>query len=66
DRAHRARMFSLKLRPKPVNSTHEHMALVERLRAGDAKGAAKVNRAHRARASRELLAIFEHYRLAQM
>lgn len=66
DRAHRARMFSLKLRPKPVNSTQEHMALVERLRAGDAKGAAKVNRAHRARANRELLAIFEHYRLAQM
>lgn len=66
DRAHRARMFSLRLRPKPVNSTKEHMALVERLRAGDAKGAAKVNRAHRSRANRELLAIFEHYRLAQM
>ena len=66
DRAHRARMFSLRLRPKPVNSTKEHMALVERLRAGDAEGAAKVNRAHRSRANRELLAIFEHYRLAQM
>ena len=66
DRAHRARMFSLKLRPKPVNSTKEHMALVERLRAGDANGAAKVNREHRSRANRELLAIFEHYRLAQM
>ena len=66
DRAHRARMFSLRLRPKPVNSTQEHMALVDRLRAGDAKGAAKVNREHRSRANRELLAIFEHYRLAQM
>jgi DNA-binding GntR family transcriptional regulator len=66
DRAHRARMFSLKLRPKPVNSTREHMELVERLRAGDADGAASVNRAHRERASRELLAIFEHFKLAQM
>jgi DNA-binding GntR family transcriptional regulator len=66
DRAHRARMFSLKLRPKPVNSTREHMELVERLRAGDADGAARVNRAHRERASRELLAIFEHFKLAQM
>jgi len=66
DRAHRARMFSLKLRPKPVNSTKEHRQLVERLRAGDAEGAARVNRAHRERASRELLAIFERYRLAQM
>lgn len=66
DRAHRARMFSLKLRPKPVNSTREHRDLVERLRAGDARGAAEVNRAHRERASRELLAIFERFKLAQM
>ena len=66
DRAHRARMFSLKLRPKPVNSTQDHRELVERLRAGDARGAAEVNRTHRARASRELLAIFERFKLAQM
>jgi DNA-binding GntR family transcriptional regulator len=59
-------MFSLKLRPKPVNSTQDHRELVERLRAGDARGAAEVNRAHRARASRELLAIFERFKLAQM
>jgi DNA-binding GntR family transcriptional regulator len=66
DRAHRARMFSLRLRPKPVNSTREHRALVERIRAGDAEGAARENRAHRERASRELLAIFERFKLAQM
>ncbi|MEP7283453.1 MAG: GntR family transcriptional regulator [Rubrivivax sp.] len=66
DRAHRARMFTLKLRPKPVNSTKEHMQLVERLRAGDVAGAAQVNRSHRERASRELLAIFERFRLHQM
>ena len=34
--------------------------------AGDAAGAAAVNRAHRERASRELVAIFERYKLAQM
>lgn len=66
DRAHRARMFTLKLRPKPVNSTREHTDLVARLRAGDAAGASHVNRAHRERASDELLAIFERYKLAQM
>jgi len=66
DRAHRARMFSLRLRPAPVNSTREHMQLVERLRAGDPQGAAAVNRSHRERANRELLAIFERYKLAQM
>ncbi len=66
DRAHRARMFTLRLRPKPVNSTHEHMELVARLLAGDAAGAVLVNRQHRERASRELLAIFERFRLQQM
>jgi DNA-binding GntR family transcriptional regulator len=66
DRAHRARMFTLRLRPKPVNSTHEHMAMLERIRAGDAAGAVEVNRSHRQRATRELLAIFERYRLIQL
>ena len=66
DRAHRARMFSLRLRPKPVNSTQEHMAMVDRIRAGDAAGAAAVYREHRQRASRELLVIFERFRLQQM
>ena len=66
DRAHRARMFTLRLRPKPVNSTHEHMQLVQMLAAGNGVGAAQVNRAHRERASRELLAIFERYHLQQL
>lgn len=66
DRAHRARMFTLRLRPKPVNSTKEHMQMVERLRAGDAEGAVRVTRAHRARATLELIEIFERYRLQHL
>jgi DNA-binding GntR family transcriptional regulator len=66
DRTHRARMFSLRLRPKPVNSTKEHLQMVERLRAGDPEGAARVTRAHRERARHELVAIFERFKLAQM
>ncbi len=66
DRVHRARMFTLRLRPKPVNSTREHMAMLERIRAGDAVGAVEVNRAHRERATRELVAIFERYRLQHL
>jgi len=66
DRAHRARLVTLRLRPKPVDSTREHAELVDRLRAGDAAGAVSVNRAHRARASRELLALFERLRLQQL
>ena len=66
DRAHRARMVTLRMRPKPVSSTKEHTLLVERLRAGDAKGAVDANRAHRARASGELLTLFERLRLQQL
>lgn len=66
DRAHRARMFSLRLRPKPVNSTHEHMEMVQRLREGDTEGVVAVTRAHRERANHELFGIFERFKLAQM
>ena len=66
DRAHRVRRLTLRLRPKPVNSTKEHLALVERIRAGDPRGANEVNRAHRERASRELLAILERHRLQHL
>jgi DNA-binding GntR family transcriptional regulator len=66
DRAHRARLFTLRLRPKPVNSTKEHMQMVERLRAGDAEGAARVTRAHRERANQELIALFERFKLAHL
>jgi len=66
DRAHRARMFTLRLRPAPVKSTREHAQLLARIRAGDARGAFVANRAHRERASRELLAIFEQYRLKEV
>lgn len=66
ERSHRARMFTLRLRPTPVNSTREHLEMVQRFRAGDAAGAATVTRAHRERANRELVAIFEQFRLSQM
>lgn len=66
DRAHRVRRFTLRLRPKPVHSTKEHTALLERIRAGDATGANDVNRAHRERASKELLGILERYRFQQL
>jgi DNA-binding GntR family transcriptional regulator len=66
DRAHRARMSTLRLRVKPMNSTKEHTLLLERLRAGDARGAFEANRAHRERASRELLELLERHRLQQL
>ena len=66
DRAHRARMVTLRMRPKPAHSTREHMEVVEKIRDGDARGAFDAHRAHRERGSRELLAILEHFRLKNL
>ena len=66
DRVHRARAFTLRLRPKPVNSNKAHRQLVERLLAGDVAGAAAANRGHREDAAHELLGIFERFRLNQI
>jgi len=66
DRAHRALLFSVRLRPRLETSAKEHMALVDMLSKGDAVGAVQVNRAHRERANRELLEIFERFRLQQL
>lgn len=66
DRAHRARMVTLRMRPKPTHSTREHMDVVEKIRDGDARGAFNAHRAHRERGSRELLAILEHFRLKNL
>jgi DNA-binding GntR family transcriptional regulator len=63
DRAHRTRMFTLRLRPKPTKSTAEHLSIIARIRAGDAAGAMAVSRAHRERGSRELLDILDRFKL---
>ncbi len=59
DRAHRARMVTLRLRPPPVNSTREHNAIVDAIKAGDPEDAVRHYKRHRERASVELLAILE-------
>jgi len=66
DRAHRARMVTLRMRPKPSRSTREHMEVVEKIRAGDARAAFEAHRAHRERGARELLEILAQYRLTNL
>ncbi len=66
DRAHRARMFTLRLRPMPVHSTREHTDLVRAIRKGDAAAAREIHQAHRERGRLELTSILERYKLAQM
>ncbi|MFM7011902.1 MAG: GntR family transcriptional regulator [Betaproteobacteria bacterium] len=66
DRVHRARMFSFRLRPKPLASPQDHRIFVERIIAGDIAGAIAANREHRERASHELLAIFSQYKFQHL
>jgi DNA-binding GntR family transcriptional regulator len=57
DQAHRARMQTLKVRPKPVNSNRDHGAVVEAIRQRDPETAAARHRQHRERAGAMLLSL---------
>jgi DNA-binding GntR family transcriptional regulator len=55
DQSHRARMLTLRLRPKPIASVNEHRAICEAIRKGDAQAAAEGARQHRVAARNQLL-----------
>ncbi len=55
DQAHRARMQTLRLRPKPVDSNRDHAAVVAAIRRRDGETAAGVHRRHRQQAGAMLL-----------
>ncbi|MCU0945956.1 MAG: GntR family transcriptional regulator [Rubritepida sp.] len=55
DQSHRARMLTLRLRPRPLRSVEEHRAIIAAIRAGDGAAAAALAGAHRRRAQEELL-----------
>jgi DNA-binding GntR family transcriptional regulator len=63
EQSHRARMATLRLRPKPVASNEEHAAVVAALRRRDGEAAVKLLRAHRLRSARLLIDLLEHYGL---
>lgn len=63
DQAHRVRMFTLRLREPPVDSTREHREQVEALRSGNPAKIRRMYRAHRERAAKELMEILEKFRL---
>ena len=50
DQSHRARMFTLRLRPEPVASAAEHRAITDAIRAADPPAAETAARTHRLRA----------------
>jgi DNA-binding GntR family transcriptional regulator len=59
-------MVTLRLRPKPVNSTREHRALVKAIKQGDPAAAGELQRVHRERAGVELVALLQRLGLTTL
>jgi DNA-binding GntR family transcriptional regulator len=66
DQAHRARMITLRLRPKPVDSAADHRAVAHAIRQHNPELARELHRAHRLRAMNTLMGVLETYRLARV
>ena len=66
DQAYRARMISLRLRPKPWKSNEEHKALLDAIREGDWEEAGRIHGAHRRNASKVLTEVLEKYQLRHL
>ena len=61
DQSHRARMLTLRLRPKPLQSAIEHAAIVDAIAAGDGALAQTLAGRHRSRARDELLPLIRDF-----
>lgn len=66
DQAHRVRMLTLRLRPKPVDSNKEHRAVVEMIEKGKAEEARRVHYEHRENAGELLLSLLKSYGFTQL
>ncbi|WP_137125211.1 GntR family transcriptional regulator [Roseomonas sp. HF4] len=64
DRAHRWRMATLRLRPRPDASNDDHRAVVAAIRARDPARAEAIHRAHRAGAGEMLARLLERLAFA--
>lgn len=61
DQLHRVRVATIHIRHKPLDSTREHRAVIEAIRARDARRAREVHAAHRARALQEMIRAVADY-----
>lgn len=63
DQLHRARLFTLHLRPLPTRSAQDHGAITDAIRAGNPEAAADAARKHRRHARDELVPLLRQLRL---
>jgi DNA-binding GntR family transcriptional regulator len=66
DQAHRARMSTLALRPKPTESNRDHAMLVDAIEKGDPGRAADIHHRHREQAGAMLVALLKRLGLNQL
>lgn len=66
EQTHRVRMFTLKLRPLPVESTKEHRAVLDAILAGDEAKARGLYEAHRLRSQAVLTDIIRDFNLNRL
>lgn len=64
--AHRVRMLTLRLRPKPSTSNRDHAELVEAIAAHDADRAREIHRIHRERSGTMLVELLQTHGLTQL
>lgn len=66
DQVHRVRMVTLRMRPIPYQSSLDHRAVIEAIRAGDGLTAYNVHRRHRQQAMELLTRILERNKLSEL
>lgn len=66
DQAHRVRMATLRLRPKPTASNDDHAALIAAIVVGDAERARRIHHDHRMRAGEMLVRLLRDLGLRQL
>jgi len=64
--AHRLRMMTLALRPKPVRSNRDHEAVVKAIAKGDAKAAERIHRDHRMRSAGMMIDLLTRHGLSYL
>ena len=59
DQSHRARMITLRIRPRPEGSVKEHRSIVDAIRRGSPSEARELTKEHRVRARNQLIPLLE-------
>jgi DNA-binding GntR family transcriptional regulator len=66
DQSHRARMITLRIRPKPEGSVREHRAIVDAIKRGSPSEARELAKQHRVRARNQLVPLLEQVGLRHL